>query len=533
MKKIKIEQRIKETIQYYESIITKMPGHVYWLDRHGLALGCNQNVLNMFGFKSVNEFKGLSFEKMGEICNWSLETIQSFKKDSLEVLRTGQPKLNIEEPPIPNRDGQLIYFLTNRVPIIDNNRNVVSMIGISVDITERKRLEENLKLTKEKAEAANNTKTEFIRNISHDLRTPLSGIIGLSQLQAKEGASIQEKEYGQWIYGAAQQLLELLNSVVESAVIEDPLELIKKDRFDLIQIAEELRTLMQASILSKKLTFQLKLDAVPFIITDRIKLKRILLNLLSNAVKFTKKGTISLEINLLSIKDNKVKISMMVSDTGIGISKDKQEKIFDRFYRVHPSYLAEYSGYGLGLYLVKKSTEALGGTINVSSIEGEGSCFSLEFNFALAEPANNLSANNLEPSSDGDLQSLATIKLKGSVLIAEDNILVAYVVKKLLTGFGCQVEIASTGEAALQILQTQTFNCGLLDIGLPGLDGIEVTRRYREWELLNNKTYLPIFALTAHAEEKVKQECQAAGCDQVLLKPFTEKDVKTIKKFFQ
>jgi CheY-like chemotaxis protein len=144
-----------------------------------------------------------------------------------------------------------------------------------------------------------------------------------------------------------------------------------------------------------------------------------------------------------------------------------------------------------------------------------------------------LSANNLEPSSDRDLQSLASIKLKGSVLVAEDNTLVVYVVKKLLTGFGCQVEIASTGEAALQILQTQTFNCGLLDIGLPGLDGIEVTRRYREWEFLNNKPYLPIFALTAHAEEKVKQKCQAAGCDQVLLKPFTEKDIKTIEKFLQ
>lgn len=271
-----------------------------------------------------------------------------------------------------------------------------------------------INFTKEKAEAANNTKTEFIRNISHDLRTPLSGIIGLSQLQAKEGASIQEKEYGQWIYGAAQQLLEMLNSVVEAAVIEDPLELIKKDRFDLIQIAKELHALMQASILSKKLTFQLKLDALPLIISDRIKLKRILLNLLSNAVKFTKKGTISLEINLLSIKDNQAKISMKVSDTGIGISKDKQEKIFDRFYRVHPSYLAEYSGYGLGLYLVKKSTEALGGTINVSSIEGEGSCFSLKFNFALAEPASMLSPNNLEPNSNGDLQSLATINLKGS-----------------------------------------------------------------------------------------------------------------------
>jgi len=501
-------------------LVNLLPVSVFWKDKKGVYLGCNINFTKALGLNSIEEIIGKTDD---DLATRNLST--HYRGDDQEVILSANPKLNIEEEQnFP--DGKKLTILTSKVPIFDKNKEIIGVLGIYNDITA-------LKNAKESAEAANKAKTEFIRNISHDLRTPLSGIIGLSQLQAKEGASIQEKEYGQWIYGAAQQVLELLNSVVESAVIEDPLELIKKDRFDLIQLAEELRTLMQVSISSKKLQFQLKSDAIPLILTDRIKLKRLLLNLLSNAVKFTKKGTISLEINLLSIKNKQAKISMRVSDSGIGISKDKLEKIFDRFYRVHPSYLAEYSGYGLGLYLVKKSTEALGGTINVSSVEGAGSCFSLEFSFALAEPANNLSANNLEASSDGGLQSLATIKLKGSVLVAEDNTLVAYVLKKLLTGFGCQVEIASTGEAALQTLQTQTFNCGLLDIGLPGLDGIEVTRRYREWELLNNKPYLPIFALTAHAEEKVKQECHEAGCDQVLLKPFTEKDVKTIKKFLQ
>ena len=502
-------------------LVNLLPVSVFWKDKKGVYLGCNINFTKALGLNSIEEIIGKTDD---DLATRNLST--HYRGDDQEVILSANPKLNIEEEQnFP--DGKKLTILTSKVPIFDKNKEIIGVLGIYNDITA-------LKNAKESAEAANKAKTEFIRNISHDLRTPLSGIIGLSQLQAKEGASIQEKEYGQWIYGAAQQVLELLNSVVESAVIEDPLELIKKDRFDLIQLAEELRTLMQVSISSKKLQFQLKSDAIPLILTDRIKLKRLLLNLLSNAVKFTKKGTISLEINLLSIKNKQAKISMRVSDSGIGISKDKLEKIFDRFYRVHSSYLAEYSGYGLGLYLVKKSTEALGGTINVSSVEGEGSCFSLEFNFALAEPANSLSANDLEPSFDEDLQSLATtIKLKGSVLVAEDNILIAYVVKKLLTGFGYQVEIASTGEAALQILQTQTFDCGLLDIGLPDLDGIEVTRRYRKWELLNNKPYLPIFALTAHAEEKVKQECQAAGCDQVLLKPFTKKDIKIIEKFLQ
>lgn len=497
----KIFENSQETLNQF--LITQLPINIFLVDKEGYVCWANKNLLNFINTPNVDAVMGMHIS-VWDKCRW--DAIQ-------EVLATKQETV-IEE----FYNGT--YFSCVRKPVIQNGE-IIGVIGLSIDITEKKQSEV--------------AKQEFLMNIAHDLRTPLVGIIGLASIQAKKQMTPHDQQqYGEWILGASQQLLELLNSAIAIKNVEHKIDSIKQEKINLILLAYELQTLIIPSLESKGLNFKLQLDPkLSEVITDRIKLKRLLLNLLSNAVKFTKKGTISLEINLLSIKDKQAKISIRVSDSGIGISKDKLEKIFDRFYRVHPSYLAEYSGCGLGLYLVKKSTEALGGTVNVSSVEGAGSCFSLEFSFALAEPANNLSANNLEASSDEDLQSLATIKLKGSVLVAEDNTLVAYVLKKLLTGFGCQVEIASTGEAALQTLQTQTFNCGLLDIGLPGLDGIEVTRRYREWELLNNKPYLPIFALTAHAEEKVKQECQAAGCDRVLLKPFTEKDVKIIKKFLQ
>lgn len=497
----KIFEDSQETLNQF--LITQLPINIFVVDKEGYICWANKNLLNFVNMQTVNTVIGMHIS-VWDKCRW--DAIQ-------EVLETKQETV-IEE----FYNGT--YFSCVRKPVIQNGE-IIGVIGLSIDITEKKQSEV--------------AKQEFLMNIAHDLRTPLVGIIGLASIQAKKQMTpYDQQQYGEWILGASEQLLELLNSAIAIQNVEHKIDSIKKEKINLILLAYELQTLIIPSLESKGLNFKLQLDPkLSEVTTDRIKLKRLLLNLLSNAVKFTKKGTISLEINLLSIKNKQAKISIRVSDSGIGISKDKLEKIFDRFYRVHPSYLAEYSGYGLGLYLVKKSTEALGGTVNVSSVEGAGSCFSLEFSFALAEPANNLSANNLEASSDGDLQSLATIKLKGSVLVAEDNTLVAYVLKKLLTGFGCQVEIASTGETALQTLQTQTFNCGLLDIGLPGLDGIEVTRRYREWELLNNKPYLPIFALTAHAEEKVKQECHEAGCDQVLLKPFTEKDVKTIKKFLQ
>lgn len=530
MKNISAEQRIRQTVLYYEGIIAKMPGHVYWLDEQGFALGCNENVLNMFGFKSINEFKGLSFEEMGQICNWSLETVTSFKNDSLEVLHTGQAKLNIEEPPIANREGKLIYFLTSRVPILGSNNKVIGVIGISIDITERKKLEKNLMIAKDKAEAANKAKTEFIMNMSHDFRTPLAGIIGLSSIQADDTTNPKGQQYGEWIHGAGEQLLELLNLVLEVTAAEHQIESIAKDTIHFQETAEELKALMQPATAAKGLDFQIKLDKhLPLIITDQIKLKRLVLNLLANAIKFTKEGKICLEIKLLAIEKNHAKIEILISDTGIGIAEDKLDKIFDKFYRAHPSYEAQYTGYGIGLFLVKKAVELLGGEIKVDSEERKGSCFTLTFNFPLAE-------KTIEPSRELSQPSLPQPKADKrtkTVLVAEDNSLVLHAVKNILVNLGYEVTTITEGKAALHALQSQSFDWVLLDIGLPDLEGTEVVRLYRQWEQENNKPHLPIFALTAHKTAEVKKKCEIASIDYILNKPFTLKDIQIIKLILQ
>ncbi|MGB8806674.1 MAG: ATP-binding protein, partial [Candidatus Rickettsiella isopodorum] len=379
----------------------------------------------------------------------------------------------------------------------------------------------------DKAEAANIAKTEFIMNMSHDLRTPLAGIIGLSSLQADDATSAQEQQYGEWIHSAGEQLLELLNSVIEVTAAEHQIESVKKENINLQQFAEELRALMQPAIVSKGLEFQIKMDSnLPIVITDRIKLKRIILNLLSNAVKFTKQGKISLEIKGLMIKNDEAKIEILIADTGIGIAKDKIDKIFGRFYRAHPSYKAEYAGYGIGLFLVKKATKLLGGKIKVSSEEGKGSCFSLEFIFPIFHID-----KITHPRIEQPMQSLGLEKINGAVLVAEDNAIVLFAVKTILTKLGYEVTAVTEGKAVLNALQTQSFILALLDIGLPDLDGTEIVRRYRQWEQDNKKSHLPIFALTAHAEKTIKDKCKNVGFDDVLTKPFTEKDIQTIQKF--
>jgi two-component system, OmpR family, aerobic respiration control sensor histidine kinase ArcB len=501
------------TIATYENllnILAKAPGHIYWKDIKGVYQGSNDAQAIFLGFKNGKDLIG----KTDFDLPWKDQAIHLQQIDN-QVMKT-QKEYCVEEI-VSSQKKVKTTFLSRKIPLYDRNTNkVIGIIGTSIDITESKQ-----------AELA---KQQFIMNMAHDLRTPLAGIIGISGIQADQGTSVQDKQYGLWILDASRQLLELLNAVLEVISTEHKEDLLTEDRIDLSLLTKELYDLMQPAVIAKNLKFEWILDSnLPFIVSDHIKLKRILLNLLSNAIKFTNEGKISLEINLLAIKNSQAKIEMYISDTGIGIAKDELDKIFDRFYRAHPSYQAVYSGYGIGLFLVKKAVALLNGIIKVTSQEEKGSCFTLVFNFPLAEKP-------IEPSHETSEQSMLQPEAnKGieSVLVVEDNTLVLHAVKNILVNLGYEVTAVTEGKVALKILQSQSFAWVLLDVGLPDISGTEVAKQYREWEQENNKPHLPLFALTAHAEDKVKKKCKEVGIDFVFNKPFTEKDIKTIKKLIK
>lgn len=522
-----VQDYVDNLINYFTNIIYSMPNNVYWLDKKSVLRGGNNNLAKQLNLKSGSELVGLTYEQMAQAANLPTQAFEPFRTTEVEVMKTGVPSIDKEEPPI-EADGKIFYYLSNKTPIRNRKGEIIGVVGISTDITKLKETESALQIALEKAEAANKAKTEFIMNMSHDLRTPLTGIIGLSSIQANDASSAQERQYGEWIHSAGEQLLELLNSVIDVTTAEHRIEHVKKENIDLQQFSEELQRLIQPAVIAKGLAFQIKLDAtpLPLVITDRIKLKRLMLNLLSNAVKFTKEGKISLEIKLLSIEKDRAKIEIRITDTGIGIAKDKLDRIFDRFYRAHPSYKTEYTGYGIGLFLVKKTIGLLGGKIKVSSEEGKGSCFTLEFIFPIFHGTiDKITHTGIKQP----MQSLGLERIKGVVLVAEDNALVLYAVKNILTKLGYEVTAVTDGKAALYALQTQSFVWALLDIGLPGLQGTEVALRYREWEQENNKPHLPIFALTAHAERNIKNKSKEVGIDYLLTKPFTEKDIERIE----
>ncbi len=361
-----------------EKIIEYMPGNIYWFDRNGLGLGCNNNVLIMFKFKSVDEFKGLSFEQMGEIAGWSPEATASFKKDTLEVIETGEARINVEEPPIPDGYGNLTFFLTTRVPFYDNHGNVAGMVGVSIDITERKKMEEKLREATLIAETARRAQAEFIANMSHDIKTPLTGIIGIADLLARRLTEEENIYLAQKIMYAGEQLTTFFDHCLEVAKLENNAASSLIKHFNLKALVQEIVDLFQPAAIHKGLKFSVNRDnKLPeYLSGNYATLLRVLINLVGNAIKFTEKGSITIDVKSgdKSI-DEKTFVLFSIKDTGMGIPEDKQAYIFERFTRLTKADKGSNVGSGLGLYLVKKYVENMQGEIHLYSKENQGSEF--------------------------------------------------------------------------------------------------------------------------------------------------------------
>lgn len=389
-KNFSLEEVIYTIVHYYESIIKCMPGNVFWLDTNGVTLGCNKNVLDMFNFDSLEAFKGLNFEQQGKAGNWSPEATKSFEDDTLEVVKTKKSKLNIEEPPIPHHDGRMIYFLSSRVPLFNNNGDVIGIVGISFDITERKQMEQALIKAKASAEAANNLKIEFIHNMEHDIRTPFSGIYGIAKLLVNQETDIKKKAFLTDIVNCTKELLDYSTGILDFSMIESgALPLISK-KFSIQKLLHGLVAMEMPPAKLKGLTFTANCepDVPDIIMGDRYRLQRVLINLISNAIKFTDKGYVKVTVKVVKVINSRhIILSFLVEDSGMGIPQDKQNIIYERFSRLIPSNQRLYTGKGLGLRLVKQFVEEMDGDIDINSKVDKGTIFActLPFKLPLAE----------------------------------------------------------------------------------------------------------------------------------------------------
>lgn len=375
------EDDLQEVKDYYENIIALLPGHVYWMDRNNIFLGCNDQQAKSAGLSSRKEIVGkTNFDML-----WRNQA-EALNKLNNEVMQTGEP--HTAEEYAVMADGPRIY-LSQKVPLRNKEGEIIGILGISFNITDRKNLEEALRVAKEKAEESNKLKTQFIQNMEHDIRTPFNGIYGLANIlyQHNEGLSEEEKhEMLGDIVASAKLLLSYCNNILNFGKMElGELPLIAK-KFELKKLAEEVISMEKPAAKAKNL--QLILDCpniVPnILIGDEYRLQQVLINLIGNAIKFTQEGEVRLIIEIADQKDKMIFLKLIVQDTGIGIPQDKQLLVYEKFTRLDPSNRGIYKGLGLGLSIVRQYVIGdMGGEIDLKSEIGKGTTFICTLPFRL------------------------------------------------------------------------------------------------------------------------------------------------------
>lgn len=487
----------KTKCEYLEHIIDVLPCHVYWTDKNHILLGVNDAILKAANLNTKDEVIGKSNYDMP----WRASADQ-YNQTNQRVMDRGET-ITTEESQLVDQSKTLLSI---KVPLLDKQNNLMGVVGISFDISDRKKQEEELKIAKEQAEAANKAKSEFIMNISHDLRTPFSGIIGLTQFLKNQETDENKKHLLNDIETSSQQILAMINGIIDLIANDDSIE--ESESINLKTFIQHIDDLIRASVNDKKLHFSINLDPeIPAqIIAPKKLLHAVFLNLLSNAVKFTQEGSIELILEVIDKTHDSVTLKLIVKDTGIGIPSDKLDAIFEKFSRLNQSYQGIYQGSGLGLWFVKKAVNKLNGKINVISTVNKGSTFVVEFNCIIVEKLINLE----------HVKDKTNAKKITSMLLVEDNVIAQKAATLLLKEyFDCHITAAASAEKALQFVKQTPFDLILLDIGLPDMDGFEAAKKLHEAQ-----PQTPIVGLTAHAENKLLQ-IQEHYFDFILIKPLT------------
>lgn len=431
-----------------------------------------------------------------------------------------------------HKDGSIRWFFDKGVALRNEKGEAIRLIGTISDITQQQKIEEELILSREKAVEADSLKSTFLANMSHEIRTPMNGILGFSDLLKSEDSSAAERaNYIDIIHQSGNQLMNIINDILDISKIEVGQIQINEENASVNEILNELLTLFRPEVSDKQsitLGIHKELtDDESVILTDGVRLRQILTNLVNNAIKFTKEGIVEFGYLLIpEYKDGdsykKAFLQFYVKDTGIGIPQNKREIIFDRFRQSDESHTRKFGGTGLGLAISKGFVELLGGEIWHESTENKGSTFYFTIPYKIGDPkqVQKIEAKFSDQYSWGNY----------SVLIVEDDDISFNYMKKILEKTGIIVTRATKGYEAIELCKKdKNINLILMDIQLPGINGYEATRKIREF-----LPDIPIIAQTAHALAEDKNKSFESGCNDFITKPIKRQVLlRTLEKYFK
>lgn len=501
-----VSDKLRNRAEELSTLLTTIPAYVFFKDNQLRYFMVNQPFAELFGF-SPEHFIGRKFPEI-----LSGYTNEEYFILEQTVLDRGDAIYNIEEEISPQNRKR--WVSTNLAPIRNASDEIIGLIGISWDITERKMHETELRESKEAAEAGTMAKNEFIASVSHEFRTPMNGILGLADILLNSKLTPEQIDLVNGITTSAQHLLVLLNDVLDFSAIEAGKLRLDHQPFMLNRILEDIVVVTKGKAEEKFLAFILKVDPeVPdHLIGDAHRLKQILINLISNAVKFTESGRIGITVTLEEKFASHDVLRFAVSDTGVGIPQGAIDSLFKVFSRVRQDKTRLIAGTGLGLSICKKLTDMMGGKIGVESTLGKGSTFWFTLPFDHTQSPRMETGPRLPEKS-------RTFSGK-SALVAEDNPINQRIVHFQLQKMGFRIDLANDGQEALEKFVPDKYDIIILDIQMPRMDGYQAAKaiRLREKE---QQQKVPIIALTANAMKGDREKYLDAGMDGYISKPFT------------
>jgi PAS domain S-box-containing protein len=437
----------------------------------------------------------------------------------ITILRTGQPLKNFRGKVFRTQTNDSRLLLINGFPLKNFNGELSEIVISFIDITDTKQMESDLIKAKEQAESANKAKSSFLANMSHEIRTPLNGIIGFTDLLLKTKLDYDQIEYMGIVNQSAILLMEIINDILDFSKIEEGRLELNVEETDLFELVNQVINLFKQQANAKGVELILTIgEHVPqFIFSDSIRLKQILVNLIGNAIKFTEEGTIALNITEIKSCGNFSTLHFSVKDTGIGIKKQNQEKIFDSFIQEEISTSIKFGGTGLGLSISNQLLKLMQSQLFLTSEYGMGSDFYFSIQFRTAVNRKGIVQKHpAQISKITEADSIIEDNIK--ILIAEDNEINMLLVKKILMQMFPKAILyeARNGKQAVKIYNSIPLDIILMDVQMPKKNGYEATLEIRQ---LEQSKRTAIIALTAGIFNKEKKKCLQCGMDAYISKP--------------
>ena len=492
------ENKITELLDEFRIMAESINGLVFRLDTRGHILWNNPRVQEVTGRESWDLQDALLMPLFREADRGAISAAL------MTAIRHGRAEREVH---LSNRNGDAIPHLLSVSALHDRSGQITGLLAVAFDIEEQTR-------ARDQALALARAKSAFLANMSHEIRTPMNGVLGMLELLERTDLEPEQQDYVAKARTSGRHLLNILNDILELSRSEAENLRLEYTRFPLHPLITELFDVFTADLQDKPVVLRraIEPDVPATLVADRTRLLQVLINLVGNAVKFTEAGSVTVEVQTATLDDGQQGIRFAVVDTGIGIAPEAQGRIFDAFEQADGSTTRRFGGTGLGLALSRNLVRRMGGELTVESTPGQGS----RFRFALPL-APHIGEGTEAPVAMTEADRPIEAALSGRILLVEDQDVNRMVVGRMLEKLGLSVQLADSGEAALEAVARDDFDLILMDIQMPGMDGCETTERLRSQP--GRLAGIPVIALTANVLDTEHQRCLQAGMNDVLTKP--------------